>query len=416
MNIAFQRAADRLIGVPLCAVFSLLHRLFGRTAAAGRPQRILVILFSEMGSLVLAEPMFSSLKRKYPDASIHALLFAKNREVLDLLGVVDPQNVLTVSDRSVYALVADSLRVIVRLRSLRIDAVLDCELFSRISSIFSFLSGARLRAGFHPHTQEGLYRGSFINRPVMYNPYRHLSLQLLNLANALESTTVPLGKEFVLPMPKGPPLLEFAPHEKEAVAAKLHADFPAIADQRLILIYPGGGLLPIRAWPLDSYGTLCRALLADGYAVGIVGLMQDRPLARALLDQCESARCVDLTGYTKSVRDLLALFHRADLLITNDGGPGQFAALTPIPSIVFYGPETPLLYRSLSPTAYCFHIALPCSPCLTAYNHRLSPCDGDNQCVKQITPASVIAKAREMLESRSAAEIAAAAANTAALA
>lgn len=170
MNIAFQRAADRFIGVPLCAVFSLLHRLFGRTASPARPQRILVILLSEMGSLVLAEPMFSSLKRKYPDASIHALLFAKNREVLDLLAVVDPQNVLTVSDRSVYSLVADSLRVIFRLRSLRVDVVLDCELFSRISSIFSFLSGARLRVGFHPHTQEGLYRGSFINRPVMYNP------------------------------------------------------------------------------------------------------------------------------------------------------------------------------------------------------------------------------------------------------
>jgi hypothetical protein len=55
---------------------------------------------------------------------------------------------------------------------------------------------------------------------------------------------------------------------------------------------------------------------------------------------------------------------------------------------------------------------LPCSPCLTAYNHRSSPCDGDNQCVKQITPASVIAKAREMLASRSEA----AAANSAALA
>src|SRR5271170_7187662 len=126
MNIAFQRAADRLIGVPLCAVFSLLHRLFGRTALPARPQRILVILLSEMGSLVLAEPMFSSLTRKYPDASIHALLFAKNREVLDLLRVVDPQNVLTLRDRSVYTLVADSLRVIVRLRSLRVDAVLDC--------------------------------------------------------------------------------------------------------------------------------------------------------------------------------------------------------------------------------------------------------------------------------------------------
>ncbi len=400
MNLKFQRAADRLIGIPLCGLLSLWHRLFGRRdAVLGQPRRILVILLSEMGSLVLAEPMFAKLKRKYPQASIHVLLFAKNREVLDLLRVVEPSDVLTLSDRSVFALIGDSLRAIARLRRLRVDAALDCELFSRVSSIFSYLCGARLRVGFYAHTQEGLYRGSFINRRVMYNPYRHLTLQFLSLVSALESTTVPPCKELVEAMPEGPAPFEFEPHETEQIAAKLHADFPAVAAKRLVLIYPGGGLLPIRAWPLESYGALCSALLADGYAVGVVGLASDRSLARALAERCRSDACIDLTGYTKTVRELLGLFHRADLLITNDGGPGQFAALTPIASIVFFGPETPLLYRSLSRNAHHFHIALPCSPCLTAYNHRSSPCDGDNQCLKQITPAQVIGRARQMLSS-----------------
>lgn len=39
----------------------------------------------------------------------------------------------------------------------------------------------------------------------------------------------------------------------------------------------------------------------------------------------------------------MVLFHLAALLITNDGGPGQFAALTPVPVIIFFGPETPAL-------------------------------------------------------------------------
>ncbi len=397
MNIQFQRLVDRYVGVPLCAGLSLIDRIFGGAATLGQPQNILVILLSEMGSLVLAEPMFSRLKKKYPGATIHVLLFAKNREVLDLLGVVSPANVMTLNDRSLTSFVGDSLAVLWRLRTLKLDAVLDCELFSRVSSIFSYLSGARLRAGFHRHTQEGLYRGSFINRPVLYNPYRHLSLQLLGMVSALEAAGFPLTKDMPVPMPASPPLLEFNPGEKEQIAAKLHTDFPGVAGKRLVLIYPGGGLLPIRAWPLDSYARLCADLLADGYAVGIVGLAEDRPLGQALVRQSGSALCIDLTGYTKSVRDLLALFHRADLLITNDGGPGQFAALTPIASIVFFGPETPLLYRSLSQNAWHFHLGLPCSPCLTAYNHRSSPCDGDNQCLKGITPAEVLAKAREML-------------------
>jgi ADP-heptose:LPS heptosyltransferase len=399
MNIELQRTLDRVVGKPICALLSVWDFLVRRRERASPqpPRAILVILLSEMGSLVLAEPMFSRLRRDFPEASIHVLLFAKNREVLDLLNVVPPAQVFTLNDRSLVGLLTDSARMLMRLRSLKIDAVLDCELFSRVSSIFSYLSGGRLRVGFHPHTQEGLYRGSFINRPIVYNPYRHLSLQFLSMVSALESTSLPLGKEHMPRIPDATPELKFPAGEKEAVAARLHDAFPAIAAKRLVLLYPGGGLLPIRAWPVESYASLAAELLADGYAVGIIGLEHDRPVAQALMRQCRSELCVDLTGHTRSVRELLALFHRARLLITNDGGPGQFAALTPIPSIVLFGPETPLLYRSLSPNAHCFHIPLPCSPCLTAYNHRASPCDGDNQCLKQIRPAQVLAKARQLL-------------------
>ncbi len=397
MNIKFQRAVDRFIGVPICAFLSLVDRLFGQRPVAGEPRRILVILLSEMGSLVLAQPMFARLKQKYPDAAIHVMLFAKNREVLDLLGVVPAANVITLNDRSLGSFAADSLRAIVRTRALRLDAVIDCELFSRVSSIFSYLSGARLHVGFHRHTQEGLYRGSFINRPVLYNPYRHLTLQFLTMVAALGSKSFPLGKDFPVPVPNDPPHLAFADGELAGIAARLHADFPAVAAKRLVLVYPSGGILPIRAWPFESYAALCTGLLAAGYAVGVIGLKDDRPLGQALVKHCASAQCIDLTGYTRSVRELLALFHRAALLITNDGGPGQFAALTPIPSIVFFGPETPQLYRSLSANAYCFHSPISCSPCLTAYNHRASPCDGDNQCLKQISPEQVLAKAHAML-------------------
>ncbi|MQY51502.1 glycosyltransferase family 9 protein [Rhodocyclus tenuis] len=399
MNIKFQRAVDRLAGVPICAFLSLLDALFGKKVGALVPRRILVILLSEMGSLVLAQPMFARLKEKYPGAEIHVMLFAKNREVLDLLDVVPPANIITLNDRSLGAFVSDSLRAIARTRALKLDAVIDCELFSRVSSIFSYLSGARLRVGFHRHTQEGLYRGDFINRPVPYNPYRHLTLQFLTMVAALESSAYPLGKDAAPVTPQDPPHLRFADGELAAMAARVHADFPATTGKRLVLVYPSGGILPIRAWPFESYATLCAGLLAAGYAVGVIGLKDDRPLGQALVAHCASDLCIDLTGYTKSVRELLALFHRAALLITNDGGPGQFAALTPIPSIVFFGPETPQLYRSLSANAYCFHTPLSCSPCLTAYNHRLSSCDGDNQCLKQISPEQVLAKAQQMLAS-----------------
>jgi ADP-heptose:LPS heptosyltransferase len=396
MNLKFQRWVDRFVGGPICGCFSLLNRFSAKPAPAV-PRRILVILLSEMGSLVLAQAMFARLKQQYPGAAVHALLFAKNREVLDLLDVMPRENVLVLDDRSLTSFLRDSLRVVRTLRSLRFDVVIDCELFARISSIFSFLSGAPVRVGFHRHTQEGLYRGSFINRPVLYNPYRHLSQQFLTLVAAIDSKTVPVGKDAPETTPGPAPALPFPADKLEQTAADLHTHFPAVKDKRLVLVYPSGGLLPIRAWPLASYLKLCEAFLRDGYAIAVIGLRQDKALGQAIVAHCRNPACIDLTGYTATIRHLLALFHRAALLVTNDGGPGQFAVLTPVPTIIMFGPETPLLYGPLSRNAFCFHLGVPCSPCLTAYNHRNSPCDGDNQCLKRITPEQVLAQALKMM-------------------
>jgi ADP-heptose:LPS heptosyltransferase len=232
----------------------------------------------------------------------------------------------------------------------------------------------------------------------MYNPYRHLTQQFLTMASALESTSDPVAKLFPDPYTGKTPILEISREELEEVHKELHNFFPSIKDKKLVLIYPSGGILPIRAWPLKNYFQLSKALLDKGYAVGVIGMKGDREIAQAVVDQSKNPACVNLAGYTRTVRHLLAVFHRASLLVTNDGGPGQFAALTPqLPTIIFFGPETPVLYKSLGDNAYCFYRKLPCSPCLTAYNHRTSPCDGDNQCLKQITVEQVLAKSLEML-------------------
>jgi ADP-heptose:LPS heptosyltransferase len=350
-----------------------------------------------MGSLVLAYPMFQALESRFPQATVSVLLLDKNREMLEILDVVPRENVLTLNDRSLVHFGWDTVRVVFAMRRSGIDAVIDCELFARVSSIFSFFSGARIRSGFSPFTQEGLYRGSFINRPVLYNPYHHISRQYLTLVEALESSTFPTAKRATEKDLLRSPVFQHEDREIDALVARLVGDFPVCSERRLVLIYPGGGLLPIRAWPTEHYCELAEALLEKGYAVGVIGLFEDKSLATDMLDRCRSPSMIDLTGYTRSIRELMLLFHHAVLLVTNDGGPGQFAAMTPIRTIIFYGPETPALYGSHSPNAYFFYTGLSCSPCLTAYNHRNSPCDGDNQCLRQIDPAQVCAKAFEML-------------------
>jgi ADP-heptose:LPS heptosyltransferase len=426
MNIDVQRWIDRWVGIPLCAAVSAIDaviRAFTPADASPKPPRaIVVILLSEMGSLVLAHDMFARLKSRYPDAQLHALLFGKNREILDLMQVIPKANVHTVDDKSLGGLLGSLLKAIRELRQAHVDVAIDCELFSRISSLLSFASGASVRVGFHRHTQEGLYRGSHINRRVPYNPYKHISAQFLTLARAIDSTAVPKSKLAVSLSGKPPPHVLLDASLQARIESRLAKDFPAIAGKPLVLVYPGGGILPIRAWPLESYTALCEGLVTDGCAVAVIGLKEDKALAQQLVANVEAGRSagppqarpaplggsephavgsvgavIDLTGFTRSIAELLALFHVARLLVTNDGGPGQFAALTPIWTLMLFGPETPRLYAPLTPQCYSFYSQWPCSPCLTAYNHRSSYCDGDNQCLKVIAPATVLAKSREFL-------------------
>ena len=403
MNINVQRWVDRWAGIPLCAAVSVLDAVLRpfKTKTASPARAIVIILLSEMGSLVLAHDMFARLKARFPDAELHVLLFGKNREILDLMRVIKPQNVHSVDDKSLMGLLSSLWRSVMHLRRAKVDVAIDCELFSRISSLLSYFSGASVRVGFHRHTQEGLYRGSHINRPVPYNPYQHISAQFLTLARAIDSTSVPTSKLQVMLPTQAPPHVQLGLQLVDDIEKRLANDFPTITGKQLVLVYPGGGILPIRAWPLESYTALCNGLVNDGCAVAVIGLKDDQALAQLLVGNVKSTHqtspVIDLTGYTRSVAELLALFHVAKLLVTNDGGPGQFAALTPIWTVMLFGPETPALYAPLTPKCYSFYSQWPCSPCLTAYNHRSSFCDGDNQCLKVIAPAAVLAKARECL-------------------
>ena len=234
VDIDSQRKMDRVLGSVLCRLLSLFRVRRGYRVTPSQVKKVLVILLSEMGSLVLAYPMFRRIRALYPNASIHVLLFQKNREVLDLLKVVEPERVLTVDSTSLVRLLRDSVSVLSRLRRAKFDVALDCELFSRISSILSFLSGARIRVGFHPHHQEGLYRGDFINRPVLYNPYHHISQQFLTLVEAISSNTMPKAKRVVTPEPLETPSVHLGPEEIRATGQRLHAYAPELAGKRAV--------------------------------------------------------------------------------------------------------------------------------------------------------------------------------------
>lgn len=405
MKLQTQRFIDRWVGQLLCAGVSAWVRLTGQFGAPARmgqaPKNILVILLSEMGSIVLAGPMFAELRRKYPGVKLHILQLKKNQEVSKLLQLTQVENMHSLDDSSGSALLGDIVKVSLAMRKLRLDAVIDCELFSRVSALLSFSTGAPVRVGYTPHTQEGLYRGSFINHAIPYNPYQHISKQFLSLVDALDSPEgSPRNKAAATrELPSDTELsVAFTTEELATYRAKVEGDHPVARTRQLVLVYAGGGILPERAWPANHYVRVVQGLCAAGHAVGLIGLKDDAALARDLKAQVGSESCIDLTGYTKSIRELLMLMHASSLLITNDGGPSHFATVTPIQTMVFFGPETGKLYGPLGKRTTILESGIACSPCLSAYNHRLTFCDGDNQCLKRIAPDPVLDQALAFLQ------------------
>jgi ADP-heptose:LPS heptosyltransferase len=153
---------------------------------------------------------------------------------------------------------------------------------------------------------------------------------------------------------------------------------------------------------LTRYAALVARLAEDPLNVCVLtGVASERDDTAFIRKSVSSDRVIDLAGRT-TLTDLVLLFSIADLLITNDSGPAQFAALTDIDLLVFFGPETPTLYRPLTSRCTVMYADLACSPCVSAFNQRRSVCT-NNRCLTDISVAAAYAEATGILERRTAA-------------
>lgn len=396
MNLDLIRAVDKWVGIPACFLVSLAYRSLRRLGLMDRkeaPQvapikrNVLLIELSEMGSAILAYPAMKYLLKRDPSSELYFLTFEQNRFSVDMLDVISSGRVLTISVRSPFHFLCSTIKALVSIRTARMDTVFDLELFSRFSSLLSSLSGARLRAGYARYHEEGLYRGSMMTHPVLYNCHQHMAKNFLALIKSTErQDEYPLVKERIDEDSIVNPSFESAETDLRNLKARLASINPRVNDaEHLVVVNPDAGdLLPIRAWPVENYMRLARRVI-DRYnaVVVVIGLKGAAQQGARILGYAGPERCIDFTNKT-SFKDLLNLLNLADVLVTADGGPAHFAALTAIRNIVLFGPETPLLYAPLGRNTTCLFAGLACSPCLSAYNHRKTSCS-DPQCMKAIT-------------------------------
>ncbi len=404
MRVDTMRFIDRWLGIPCCFLLTLcvqviaLFRIPGKTT----PQRVLLLELSEMGSTILADPAMRKL-RDERQCELFFAIFEKNRASLDLLGTVPATQVFTLRETGLLPLAADTLRFFFWTRRQQIDTVLDLELFSRFTALLSGLSGAVNRVGFHSFHNEGLYRGALLTHRVWYNPHIHIAKNFLALVHAVcsEQPEVPYAKTLIRDEDITLPTVTASEESLAAIQAIIanRAPFYRQADHRLVLINPNASeLLPQRRWMPARYEELIHKILAiqEDILVLVTGAPGEHKEAQALCQRIGNKRCVNFTGAT-SLAQLPALYNLAELMVTNDSGPGHFSSVTDLPTFVLFGPETPALYGSLGEQATPIYAGLACSPCVSAANHRKTPCT-DNKCLQAITVDQVFAMVSPLLQ------------------
>jgi ADP-heptose:LPS heptosyltransferase len=409
MHTHLMRKIDYYVGIPLCWLITILYRLqrllgFKNPRYHENPAPVLFIELAEMGSTVLAYPAMQALKARYPTAQLYFVIFKHIKECVEISNLIPTENLFFIESVSLWSILRDTIKFALASRRKKIDTAIVLEIFARYSTILSYLSGARKRVGFYRYHQEGLYIGTFLSHKVHYNPHIHTAHAFLSLVYALDAPhgQVPLTKVSVEDHPLTLPVYHSSVADRARIWHLLQEGHtPLDHTKQLVIVNPNASpWLSIRRWPLTSYTALVKRLLTDeDLYVVIIGVASEQPEAAYLRQAVQSDRLLDLTGKT-ALPDLLHLFNLGAVLITNDSGPAHFAARTSIHTVVFFGPETPTLYRPLGENCTVMYAHYACSPCVSAYNQRLSPCQ-DNVCLQSISVDEVYRTVRSILRQTS---------------
>ncbi len=401
------RFLDRWVGILLCFLLTLFHKLGNvfhiSKNTIHQPKKILFIKLIEQGAMVLACPAIEKAKKWVGEENVYVCAFNKNCFVLPILDVLPKENIIEIDTTNIWSLIRDIIKYILKCRQLKIDTAIDCEFFSRGSSIITYLSGAKARIGMHGFLSDAPYRGDLMTHKVSYNPYIHTAYVYLLMVEALKEVPgeIPLLKipfaheNITIPC--------YTPNKErlEKWIKLLGKDSLTRGKTPYVILTPNThDLLRVRKWDIENYITLSKKLIEKFPDITFIltGFQEEKESLKVLEKELGEKYLINLAGET-DFEDLLTLYTLCDVLVTNDSGPAHFATTSDIDIIVLFGPETPTLFSPVGNRVHILYSNLACSPCLNAYNFRFSFCT-NNICLKSISVESVFEEVYKCLIQR----------------
>lgn len=325
-------------------------------------EKVLVVKFFGIGSLVLATPFFREARKLFPNAEIHLLTLSSNRQITRMIPDLDRVHLVDLG-ANIFSAVAAFTACLFKTFKQRYDVLIDMEFYTRASAILSLASRARVRIGYH---SLGVYRGDVQSHRIPFNSYWHVTRNFLSLLE-------PFGQQQA---EQNPTLrLEFASSHTEPthkVLAALGGD-----DSRFIVVNVNAGELAYeRRWLPDRFARLA-AWLSKHYDLSCVfiGSQNERSYAQTVVDaaHAEGGKVLNVAGEL-DLESLAQVCLKSLLVISNDSGPLHIAAAVGARVVGFYGPETPVLYGPVGDGHLSFHRSLSCSPCINIEQGKRFKC------------------------------------------
>jgi len=342
------------------------------------PGAILVIHTAFIGDVILVLPLLQVLRERYPSSRLGIVSVPssagvlRNHPAVDHVHLYDKHN----ADRGFRG----AHRTVREIRTAGYDLALIPHRSLR-SAALAWFGRIPRRVGFDTSAGRVLFTDTALYEKAHHEIRRNLDL------------LTPLG---IAPIESPLPRLYPSPGDAAVVEAMLEAAVPKGVDRdRMVALAPGSVWFTKR-WPRESFETLARMLLRDGYSVVLVGGGEDRALCRAIADALRSEKVLNAAGEL-SLLQSAALLRRCMVAISNDSAPMHLATGVGTPVIGIFGATVPSFgFAPIGSRDRTVGVdALPCRPC-AIHGGRRCPI-GTLECMWGIEPDRVYSMIQETL-------------------
>lgn len=331
-------------------------------------KRYLIVGPSWVGDMVMAQTLFSDLKRQQSTCSIEVLAPDWSRPILERMPEVDAALSLPFGHGELRLAARRQQGKVLKGRYDHAIVLPN----SLKSALLPWWAGIERRSGWRGEMRYGLL-----------NDVRLLDKSLYPL---MVQRFVALARDAAAPPPhidtiRPPHLVASNPGAQEALAALgLNTDKPVLG------LCPGAEFGPSKRWPEQHYAQLARHYLDAGWQVWIFGSANDLPVANTINAAIPAKQHTDvhlLAGAT-SLAQAVDLMAQARAIVSNDSGLMHIAAALQVPLVAVYGSTSPGFTPPLSPRSECVRLGLHCSPCFA----RECPL-GHRACLVEMPPRLV---------------------------